>query len=91
VIAKLPPFVRVLSFDLRDDPGEVGTLLAHVTCAVENRFVRVLVSRDNDRRLAVALVVTSVDQNIPAELRQAVARRVERLVKWMLREEARLG
>jgi hypothetical protein len=91
VIAKLPPFVRILSFNMCDDPHEVGTLVAHVTCAVEQTFVRVLVSRDSPRRILVALVVSGVETDLSGELRQAVALRVERLVRWMLREETRRG
>jgi hypothetical protein len=91
VIAKLPPLVRILSFDLRDDPTEVGTLLAHVTCAVEDRFVRVLVSRDSASRLLVALVVSGVEGDLTSEARHSVARRVEGLVRWLIRQEGRGG
>jgi hypothetical protein len=70
------------------EPGYPG-LIARAECSVEQWFVRAFVVRDPSRQLIVSLAVSDFEHELDGPARLLVARRVERLVRWLIREEAR--
>lgn len=89
MIATRPPQVRLVLFErLARDLNNTDTLLGRALCTVDGEPVLpVLVYREADRRLAVAVPVCCTGHAVRFDAQLVIARKVKRHVRRLVREE----
>ncbi len=87
MIALRPPRIRIVLFtQMSDDLRATDTLLGRAICTVDGAPIpEVLVYREPDRRLAVALPVHSPQFVLPWFVQRLVACKVKRFVRRLER------
>ena len=87
MIATRPHQVRIVLFTrMSADLGATDTLLGRALCTVDGEPIpEVLVYREPDRRLAVAIPVHSHEYALPWEVQRLIARKVKRYVRRLER------